>query len=92
MIMFFASRHLILPNDKAIRQVIEKKFPLLKPGKKGTLSIMAIYHHYNWENTALKPALEKFGRVRQYDWFDPFNSQGREWQSSLKPAMKQASH
>ena len=83
----FASRHLILPNDKAIRQVIEKKFPLLKPGKKGTLSIMAIYHHYNWENTALKPALEKFGRVRQYDWFDPFNSQGREWQSSLKPAM-----
>jgi spore maturation protein CgeB len=83
----FASRHLILPDDQAIRQAIMKKFPLLKPGKKRALNIMAIYHHYNWENAAFKPALEKFGCVRQYDWFDPFNSQGQEWQPSLKPAM-----
>jgi hypothetical protein len=45
------------------------------------------YHHYNWENGALKPSLEKFGRVRHYDWFDKFNHSGKDWHKSQKAAM-----
>jgi hypothetical protein len=46
---------------------MKKMFPHLTPKEKGKLSIIALYHHYNWENEALKPSLKKFGTVRHYD-------------------------
>jgi hypothetical protein len=73
----------------AIRKAIKSKFPYLKPKPKGNLNILAIYHHYNWENESLKPSLEKFGPVRHYDWFDKFNHQRKDWNKSIKSKMNQ---
>jgi len=85
----FKSRRLILPDDATIRQILKTKFPHLQPKPKGQLNILAIYHHYNWENMSLKPALEKLGPVRHYDWFDEFNHQRKDWHSSLKAKMNE---
>lgn len=85
----FKSRRLILPDDATIRQILKTKFPHLQPKPKGQLNILAIYHHYNWANMSLKPALEKLGPVRHYDWFDEFNHQRKDWHSSLKAKMNQ---
>lgn len=60
------------------------------PQARGELNIIAIYHHYNWENEALKPSLEKFGQVRHYDWFDDFDHQDKDWHKSLKEKMNRA--
>jgi len=84
-----ASRNLVLPDEITIRQTLKNKFPARQPKPKGSLNILAIYHHYNWENVSLKPALEKFGPVRHYDWFDEFNHQRKDWHSSLKAKMNQ---
>jgi spore maturation protein CgeB len=38
------------------------------------MNIVAVYHDFNWEDGALRPALEKFGQVRVIDWarwYDP---------------------
>ncbi|MEW5948074.1 MAG: glycosyltransferase [Thermodesulfobacteriota bacterium] len=83
----FASRHLTIPDDRTIRQTIIQKFPHLKAKPKGELHIFAIYHHYNWENESLKPALAKFGAVRHYDWFEEFNHQQKDWHTSVKAEM-----
>jgi spore maturation protein CgeB len=83
----FAAGGLVVPDDTTIREIMRERFPALETRIKGDLEILAIYHHYNWENTALKPALEKFGRVRHYDWFERFNHQRRDWRSSLKAQM-----
>lgn len=83
----FDSRNLSLPDDEAIREAMKRKFPDLKPKPKGKLNIMAIYHHYNWENESLKPSLEKFGPVRHYDWFNKFNHQRKDWHKSVKDQM-----
>ncbi|MFA5181871.1 MAG: glycosyltransferase [Syntrophales bacterium] len=84
----FAAHRLILPDDEAIRRHIRAEFPLLRPKKKGSLQILAIYHHYNWENESLRPSLEKFGTVRHYDWVDRFDHrQEGEWHRSVKEAM-----
>jgi spore maturation protein CgeB len=82
-----ASRHLTIPDDRTIQQTIKQKFPHLKPKPKGELHILAIYHHYNWENESLMPALEKFGPVRHYDWFEEFNHQRKDWHKSAKAEM-----
>ncbi len=82
-----ASRNLVLPDEITIRQTLKNKFPALQPKPKGILNILAIYHHYNRENVSLKPALEKCGPVRHYDWFDEFNHQRKDWHSSLKAKM-----
>ena len=37
----------------------------------------------------MKPALEKFGRVLHYDWFEEFNHQERDWHRFLKNQMNQ---
>ena len=60
----FKSNGMTIPDTASIRQTIKSKFPNLKPKSKGDLQILAIYHHYNWENESLKPSLEKFGTVR----------------------------
>ena len=83
----FASRQLVIPDDAAIRAAMNKRFPNLAPKPKGKLSILAVYHNYNWENTALLPALEKFGEVYHYDWFDAFDHTRRDWRTSLKAEM-----
>lgn len=83
----FESRNLSLPDDKAIREAMKRKFPDLKPKPKGKLNILAVYHHYNWENESLKPSLEKFGPVRHYDWLGKFNHQRKDWNKSVKAQM-----
>jgi spore maturation protein CgeB len=84
----YTSRRLVLPNEETIRRHIREEFPHLKPKKKGSLQILAVYHHYNWENDSLRPSLEKFGLVRHYDWVDRFDHrQEREWHRSVKEAM-----
>ncbi len=66
----FESDELVLPDEEGIREAVKAKFSNLKPKPKGKLNILAIYHHYNWENESLKPALRKFGFVRHYDWLN----------------------
>lgn len=83
----FASRHLTIPDDRTIQQTIKQKFSYLKPKPKGELHILAIYHHYNWENESLMPALAKFGTVRHYDWFEQFDHQQKDWHRSIKAKM-----
>ncbi len=83
----FKSRHLKIPSEATIRQVLKSKFPHLRAKEKGNLNILAIYHDYNWENTSLRPALEKFGSVRHYDWFNQFNHQDKDWARSIKRRM-----
>ena len=83
----FKSRDLRIPEEATIRQLLRSKFPDLRPKEKGDLRILTIYHDYNWEDTSLRPALEKFGTVRHYDWFDQFNHQSRDWQRSIKRKM-----
>ena len=85
----FSSRNLSLPDEITIRQTLKSRFPALRPKLKGSLRILAIYHHYNWENVSLKPALEKFGSVRHFDWFEDFNHQSKDWHPSLKARMNQ---
>jgi spore maturation protein CgeB len=83
----FAARGLAIPDEAAIRRLLRDRFPSLRAKPKGDLSIIAVYHHYNWEDSALKPALEKFGRVRRYDWFGAFDPGRRDWRRSVKKEM-----
>ena len=88
---FYTSRfdalRLVLPGETIIRNTISSKFPGKKPKQKGSLNIIAIYHHYNWENESLKPSLQSFGHVRHYDWFDQFNHQSKDWHRGIKEQM-----
>lgn len=83
----FASRGLVLPDETSIRAMVKRKYPQIVSRQKGSLRILALYHHYNWENYSLKPALDKFGPVRHYDWCGEFDHRGKEWQTSLKSRM-----
>lgn len=88
---FYTSRfdalRLVLPDETTIRNTLSDKFPGKKPKHKGSLNIIAIYHHYNWENESLKPSLQSFGHVRHYDWFDQFNHQREDWLKGIKEEM-----
>lgn len=83
----FISLGLSIPDEQTLREEFKKIFPPSAAKTKGDLNIIALYHHYNWENGALKPSLEKFGQVRHYDWFDKFNHQSKDWHKSLKFIM-----
>ncbi|MCK9364563.1 MAG: glycosyltransferase [Syntrophales bacterium] len=83
----FEARRLKIPDDAAILSAIKERFPDLAPKPPGELSIIAIFHNYNWENSSLLPALEKLGRVRHYDWFDEFPHTRHDWRKSLKAKM-----
>jgi len=85
----FDTLGLSLPAEANIQRALKSKYPYLKPKAKGNLSILAVYHHYNWENDSLKPSLAKFGSVRHYDWFDKFNHQSKDWHTSLQTKMNQ---
>ncbi len=88
---FYTSRFdalgLVLPDETTIRNTLSGKFPGKKPKPKGSLNIIAIFHHYNWENESLKPSLQSFGHVRHYDWFDQFNHQREDWHKGIKEEM-----
>jgi spore maturation protein CgeB len=83
----FESEGMTIPDTASIRHTIKSKFPNLKFKSKGDLQILAIYHHYNWENKSLKPSLEKFGTVRHYDWCEEFNHHKKAWHRSIKSKM-----
>ena len=84
----FAAENLALPEEAEIRQILARRYPARQPKQKGQLGILALYHHYNWENTALLPALQKFGTVRHYDWFAEFDhQQERAWHNRVKAEM-----
>ena len=86
----FQQLGLSLPNDNSLKSEFKTMFHHLQAKPKGLLNIIAVYHHYNWENYSLKPALEKFGTVRLYDWFDEFNHNDRKWRQSGKFQMNKA--
>ena len=83
----FASRSLMIPDEELIKTEMRKRFPHVQPKAKGSLSILAIYHHYNWEDESLKPSLEKFGTVRHCDWAERFNHQKKNWHKNVKSEM-----
>jgi len=80
----FRQTGMIIPDDETLRSKLEKRFPHLITKAKGSMNIIALYHHYNWENEAFKPSLEKFGLVRHYDWFNDFDYQHKDWHKSMK--------
>jgi hypothetical protein len=86
----FQRRGLTLPDDTGLKSELSAAFPHLQPKPKGRLNIIAVYHHYNWENFSLKPALEKFGVVRHWDWFDKFNHSDKNWLKTGKSQMNNA--
>ncbi len=84
----FLKKGLRLPDEREIREAMACRFPALKAKTKGELHIIALYHHYNWENFSLRPALERFGTVQHYDWFSEFDHQReKEWHGKTKEAM-----
>jgi spore maturation protein CgeB len=83
----FRQMEMTIPDDETLRSELKKRFPLIVPKQKGELNIIALYHHYNWENYSLNPALSKFGQIRHYDWFDKFNHQNKSWHESIKARM-----
>jgi spore maturation protein CgeB len=83
----FVRQKFNLPDENTMKLELKRRFPDLVAKTKGDLQIIAIFHHYNWENETLKPALEKFGTVRHYDWFEKFNHQRKGWHKSLKAKM-----
>jgi len=86
----FSTLGLSLPDDATIRDALDRAVPGRRPKRRGDLSILALYPHYNWENYALKPALEKFGRVRHYDWCAEFDHQRPDWHKGVRARMNEA--
>ena len=86
----FRKKNLRVPDDEELHRQLRRIFPRVTSKAKGTIRTVAIYHHYNWENYALKPALAKFGPVRHYDWFEDFNHQNKDWRKQNKKLMNQA--
>ena len=86
----FVKRGLAVPSDEQISQICQQRLPNLQPRSKGQLRILAIFHHYNWENDALLPPLRRFGTVRHYDWGDEFDHQAKGWHDGKKRAMNEA--
>ena len=83
----FQQQGLAVPDDDTIRETVSGRFPHLIPKPKGSLRTLAIYHSYNWEDTALKPALERFGPVVRYDWMNDFRPGSTSWHRSLRQDM-----
>jgi spore maturation protein CgeB len=86
----FDQSGLKIPEESDLQNVFKQRFPQIAAKLKDQLNIIAIYHHYNWENYSLKPALEQFGTVRHYDWFGEFNHQVKNWHKSQKELMNKA--
>lgn len=76
-----------VPTEEEVGRLLRKKRPDLQAKEPGSLSILALYHHYNWENEALLPSLRQFGQVRLYDWGGEYDQQSKEWGRGLKERM-----
>jgi len=83
----FSSRRLAIPTESDLRAACRGRFPALAPKPAGALRILAVYHDYNWEETALRPALEKFGAVYHFDWFRGHGAVTGEWRRSGRREM-----
>jgi hypothetical protein len=83
----FARLGLSIPDADAIRRAVKARRPDLSQVPRGSLRTLAIFHDYNWERTALLPALETFGEVVHYDWRDRFDHGRKEWRKGLKGEM-----
>ena len=83
----FAVRGLAVPKEEELRAACRRLFPTLAPKPTGSLRILAVYHDYNWEETALKPALGKFGTVFHFDWFRGAGAARGEWHRSGRGEM-----
>ncbi|HQG35255.1 MAG TPA: glycosyltransferase [Syntrophales bacterium] len=83
----FAARGLAIPTEAELHAACRRLFPALAPKPAGSLQILAVYHDYNWEETALKPALEKFGAVFHFDWFRGTGAATGEWRRSGRRSM-----
>jgi hypothetical protein len=83
----FREMNLAVPGDDELRRQLREAFPWLAPKPKGQLRSIAIYHHYNWENYSLQPALAKFGSVRHYDWFEDFSHHDKNRRKKNKALM-----
>lgn len=70
----FLERKLAVPGEQEIAAAIRARFPAVRAVAKGEMGIVAIYHDYGWEEGALRPALERFGKVMVYDWGDRYSS------------------
>ena len=86
----FLRKNLSIPSVESLQKEFSQRFNDIPHPPKGNLNIITVYHHYNWENYSLKPALEKFGTVRHYDWYDEFNHSDRKWRSQIKKQMNHA--
>lgn len=83
----FKAAALRLPGEDDIRAAIKQKHPGIRAKKKGELNVLALYHHYDWEDYSLRPALEKFGPVRHYDWCPEFDHRRQDWFGTPRVAM-----
>jgi hypothetical protein len=83
----FASLGLSVPGEEELRSAILSRFPGRLPRRKGALSILAVYHSYNWEKESLHPALRRFGDVFHYDWFEKSGSGNGRTDTTVRARM-----
>ncbi len=83
----FARRGLVLPDADAIARAVRSRRAGIAPVPRGTLRILAVFHDYNWERTALLPALGTYGEVVHYDWREKFDHGSKDWRKGLKEGM-----
>lgn len=86
----FVNTTLSVPDEQVTVEHFKKMFPYLEGKPKGELSILAIFHDYNWEKDALLPPLECFGKVRHYDWGSEFDHLAEDWHKKNKKIMNDA--
>lgn len=83
----FARKALSVPDDHALQTALKRSFPDTPVKTKGSLHLFSVYHHFNWEDFALRPALERFGSVRHYDWVDFSDLPAATWRREGKARM-----
>jgi len=83
----FLQRGLSVPDPDAIARAVEARRPGIAPVSRGAVRTLAIFHDYNWERTALLPALATFGDVVHYDWREKYDHGGKERRTGLRDAM-----
>ena len=82
-----AKRKLSPPSREDMRKQVRRRRPALQTAAKGSLTTIAIYRNYNWENSALREALCSFGSVRHYDWNTDFAPVPRRFSAAYRREM-----
>lgn len=85
----FRAARLSIPDEETITRILRQRYPHVVAKPRGELTILALYHHYNWEDLSLLPALKKFGNVIRYDWFERLGVQEGDWPRSLRPQLNE---